>query len=264
MAWVRIEDTVTDHRKHLKAGPAACWLWVCGLAYCQRQLSDGMIPTEALPQLGAGFRISWLVKRLVSAGLFDKVPGGFMVHDYHDYNETREEALTRKRELSEQRAAAGRIGGLRSGLTRRGHKEANTEANVKQLAEAKRSPDPTRPIPSPRRTEEERRPLLPARGGPPMNLGLKRLKVWRWMLEDLIDTLGAHAVAFDVEAWLLDLDAKETRVVESTWPWLKDELVLEVRRRGLPVAAVAKGAESTESLTAGVRALLKKREGIGA
>ena len=73
MAWVRIEDAVTEHRKHLKAGPAACWLWVCGIAYCQRQLSDGFIPDEAIPMIGVPKGVKPLVDRLVAVGLFEKV-----------------------------------------------------------------------------------------------------------------------------------------------------------------------------------------------
>lgn len=148
MAWVRIEDAVTEHRKHLKAGPAACWLWVCGIAYCQRQLSDGFIPTEALPMIGVVRGFSRLVETLIEVGLFDRVDGGYRVHDYHDYNETREEAQHRKADLSAKRARAGRLGGLKSGAIRHEHSEANIEATAKQFAEANRSPIPSHPIPS--------------------------------------------------------------------------------------------------------------------
>jgi hypothetical protein len=52
MAWVKLDDTVHEHPKMLKAGPAASWFWVCGIAYCQRQLTDGFIPEKALPMIG--------------------------------------------------------------------------------------------------------------------------------------------------------------------------------------------------------------------
>lgn len=155
MAWVRIEDGVTEHRKHLKAGPAAAWLWVCGIAYCQRQLSDGFIPIEAVPLLGVPQGFSRLVERLVEVGLFDRVDGGYAVHDYHDFNDTRQEALARKADLSAKRSAAGRLGGLKGGRGRQNHEansqqdgQANATANAKQVAEAKIGPIPSHPIPS--------------------------------------------------------------------------------------------------------------------
>lgn len=76
-------------------------------------------------------------------------------------------------------------------------------------------------------------------GTPPLNLGLRRLKVWRWMLDDLIDTLGDHAETFDIEAWLQALDAREKNVVPDVWPWLKNELIAEARRRGLPMVEMS-------------------------
>lgn len=147
MAWVRIEDTVTEHRKHLAAGPAACWLWVCGIAYCQRQLSDGFIPLEALPMLGVASGVKGLTARLVRVGLFDVAEGGYLVHDYHHYNDTRAEAFDRRLKLSKVRSDAGRIGGLHSAATRKANAEAKSKQSAKQVAEANRSPDPTHPIP---------------------------------------------------------------------------------------------------------------------
>lgn len=147
MAWVRIEDAVTEHRKHLRAGPSACWLWICGIAYCQRQLSDGFIPEEAIPMLGVLKGAKPLADRLVEVGLFDRAEGGYVVHDYHDYNDTREEAQQRRGDLSGKRAMAGRLGGLRSAEVRRVAAEANKQANTQQESEAKRSPFPSLPIP---------------------------------------------------------------------------------------------------------------------
>jgi len=36
MAWVRLDDGFPDHPKALQAGPLACWLYVCGIAYANR------------------------------------------------------------------------------------------------------------------------------------------------------------------------------------------------------------------------------------
>ena len=114
MAWLRIDDTVPEHRKMLAAGPAACWLWVCGIAYCQRQLTDGFIPELALSMIGVtgAARAKKLAEVLVEAGLFEAVDGGYRVHDYHDHNASKDEALARKEAISLKRSAAGKRGAV--------------------------------------------------------------------------------------------------------------------------------------------------------
>lgn len=148
MAWLRIDDTVPEHRKMLQAGPAACWLWVCGIAYCQRQLTDGFIPEVALPMLGVGSRVKKLADALVTAGLFECADGGYRIHDYHDHNATRDEAMERRQELRRKRAAAGRQGGLRSGEARREATKQNG-SNAPKQNEAPTRPDPYKNPPTP-------------------------------------------------------------------------------------------------------------------
>lgn len=159
MAWVRIDDQVPHHPKILKAGPEASWLWLCSLAYAQSQLTDGWVPRQAVRMLGwkqeelirmhkrgasgahsgrdrggerggergAPKTLAWCVQRLVSVGLWERTSTGYQIHDYLDYNETRQEAIVRKQRLYSARSAAGRIGGLRSA-------EIRHEAKVKQIA----------------------------------------------------------------------------------------------------------------------------------
>lgn len=155
MSWVKLDDQARQHRKLLAVGPTASWLWVCGLMYCNSQKArDGFIPTEAVAVLYPIPTWKKEVTRLVSAGLWEPVDGGYVVHDYHDYQPTAEKAL----ETSEAKAAAGRLGGLRSGATRRSKAEANGEAQSKRRAsndeaDAKQGasllpkPVPSRPVP---------------------------------------------------------------------------------------------------------------------
>lgn len=96
MSWVRIDDQATLNRKFLKAGPAASWLWVCGLAHCQAKLTDGFIADELLPMIGVKQGYARLAKWLVNAGLWERVEDGYMVHDYHDFNQTRAEVLAKR------------------------------------------------------------------------------------------------------------------------------------------------------------------------
>lgn len=107
MPWVRIDDQFPDHPKVVEAGPMAAWLYVCGLTYCARQLTDGFIPVAQVPRLVGGPGVGRLAARLVSAGLWEEVPGGYRVHDFLIYNPSREQTLVRR----EIRASAGQRGG---------------------------------------------------------------------------------------------------------------------------------------------------------
>lgn len=123
MTWAKLDDRANEHEKQLTAGAKACWLWACGLMFCNRNPKQvGLIPklvahNMLYPGLGAKE-----AKRLVEVGLWEDVGTSYLVHNYRTWNP----------ELSEARAAAGRVGGLRSG-------EARREANPKQVASSKRS-----------------------------------------------------------------------------------------------------------------------------
>lgn len=77
-------------------------------------------------------------------------------------------------------------------------------------------------------------------------MGLRRLKIWRWMIEEFIGKLGEYADDFDLEAWIRDCDDHETRVIQGDWwdYWLP-VFEAEVRRRALPVAATFSGKTTT-------------------
>ena len=156
MSWVKLDDGFSDHRKMLEVaercgksfkGAAACWLWACGLAYANRQAArDGFVPEIKVASLYPVKGSSELAGLLVDVGLWERVEGGYMIHDYHDYQPAK------SLELKARRSVAGAAGGRASGASRR----AKSEANAKQLAsddakqnlkqsEAPTRPDPTRP-----------------------------------------------------------------------------------------------------------------------
>lgn len=115
MAYIQVEASVRTHKKFLKAGPAASWLWLCGMGYCQDGLTDGFIPFAALKYLGVESPKP-LKSKLVEAGLWDEVEGGWRVHDYLKHNRSSEEIRTTK----DRRKAGGALGG-------RPHKETSEE-----------------------------------------------------------------------------------------------------------------------------------------
>jgi hypothetical protein len=168
MPWVRLDEQFPDHPKVQVVGPLASRLHVCALAYCNRLLTDGFVPTNKVGTL-ADFSEVWdqpdgaadfgvdpyrLADRLCEARMWKKVTGGYQLHDYHDYQPSRADEHEKRR----QKAEAGAKGGKASGESRR-RSEATSEANGKQTGstteaecfasgsrsvEAKANPDPTR------------------------------------------------------------------------------------------------------------------------
>jgi hypothetical protein len=110
MAWVKVDDQFFRHPKVMSAGRDARDLYLVGLCYCAQSLTDGFIPRAALRVLGAEAEIDQAqasADRLVEVGLWELAAEGYMVHDYHKYQPTRERVLATR----EVRAEAGSRGG---------------------------------------------------------------------------------------------------------------------------------------------------------
>lgn len=103
MPWVRIDENAMDHPKIGGLPDGAFRLWVQGLAYCQKYLTDGLIAVISLRGLRA-----YSPKRraaLTEAGLWDATDdGAVQVHDYLDWNESREHVLM-SRQFARERMA---------------------------------------------------------------------------------------------------------------------------------------------------------------
>jgi hypothetical protein len=103
MGWVRLEDDFYDNGKFASAGPLGTALWVVGLAWSNRNLTDGVIPESVARRLvdwkGTHWR-AWegelvgsceepantdVAEHLVAIGLWEYHDGGYLIHDYHDY-----------------------------------------------------------------------------------------------------------------------------------------------------------------------------------
>ena len=106
--------------KVLRLGLAAMGLHAWSISYCDHGLTDGFIPTGAWPALTG---VSTAVKRLVDAGMWTAVTGGYLLHDYTNYNRTRAQVESYMAAKTE----AGRAGG---------HAKAS-KTRSKRLADAK-------------------------------------------------------------------------------------------------------------------------------
>lgn len=115
MAWARITDDFLDHPKVAELavdleGMAAVGLWTLALCWVRAdRRRQGVVPLGIALRLSAG-NGKQLASRLVHAGLWDEVDGGYRFHDYED--------VYTPADLSEKRAEAGRSGGKASGRAR--------------------------------------------------------------------------------------------------------------------------------------------------
>ena len=119
MAWVKVDDQIDQHPKVVQAGPLALALYVAGLAYCNRSLTDGFIPSsvarrlvdwQATDKAGNEWALAYVdqqggtatvnsvsvINSLVEFGLWDRASGGYRVHDYEHYQPTRAQVQARR------------------------------------------------------------------------------------------------------------------------------------------------------------------------
>ena len=177
MSWVKVDDHFDEHPKMARVGPLGWGVWLAGLAYSNRNLTDGFIPIEVAEAIGGRWRVrcdglvwnlcrtsgadgedmtsEWVTDLLIDAGLWEVAEDGYRIHDYAQYQPTRADADARADDIRAKRAAAGKAGGLRSGASKRAANQLDAEANAKQTrskreanAKQTRSPDPD-PDPDP-------------------------------------------------------------------------------------------------------------------
>jgi hypothetical protein len=94
--WVRIDEKALDHPKIVAfvdyRRPLDLWVW--GLSYAQRYLTDGLLPRVALP-VGA----EKAIKQLVTAGLWTAAGTDYQIHDYEQWNDLKATVLARREGL---------------------------------------------------------------------------------------------------------------------------------------------------------------------
>jgi hypothetical protein len=175
MPWIKVDDHFDEHPKLAAAGPLAWSLWLAGLAYCNRNLTDGFIPWSVAAKLvswdylddGKPVRIyigsrdtvseeglvtsEYVIVLLLEAGLWDECKGGYKVHDFDHYQPTKA-VITRERA---KKAAAGSAGGIAADTARA---KARRKARAKPPAVAESKPVPV-PDPVSEEGQQERRPL---------------------------------------------------------------------------------------------------------
>lgn len=100
MPYLRLDDNMMEHPKVDRLSDPAFRIWMKGLTYCARLMTDGLIPRRLALSWGSLKRIG----ELLSAGLWDEEGVGYRVHDWLDWNESRQRILDRRRADSIRKA----------------------------------------------------------------------------------------------------------------------------------------------------------------
>jgi hypothetical protein len=109
--FAKVYVDVYTHPKFIAAGYEASGYWMHALAYLRHHessdgfLSDGLI---TVPLSGGRAKCRKLCETLVSAGLFQRVDGGYLLAHYAEKNETKAEILAAKAASRERKAKSRR------------------------------------------------------------------------------------------------------------------------------------------------------------
>lgn len=134
MSWVKLDDRFFDNPKVAALSDGAQLAYLKAVTYCARELTDGYVPVKKARE----YATARMIKEL-APGLWEPTEGGFVVHDYLDYNPTRAQVQA-EREAAKRRMQ-GRSSGRSSGETSGG----NSEAPVNPTPHPYPDPDPVKP-----------------------------------------------------------------------------------------------------------------------
>lgn len=126
--WSKLDDQFYLNPKNTLIDRDEQDLHIAAIVYASGQLTDGFIPVGVLPMLCIWAKISVandvaiakqvpevcysIATRLVEHCYWENAEGGYQIHDFLEYNPSREEVL----ELRNARKEAGRRGGLAKAL----------------------------------------------------------------------------------------------------------------------------------------------------
>lgn len=143
MTWIKLDDSFPDNPKIVEAPPGAVTLYIFGLCYASRHLTDGHLTRSAVAKFGV-HKWGRSADVLVTLGLWEQTDNGWRIHDYLDYQRSAEEV----RKLSEKRASAGRKGGAKAKQVAK-QTGSNLPSKRQAEAEAEAEPSSSPPVTSP-------------------------------------------------------------------------------------------------------------------
>ena len=147
MPWARLDDRAITNLKLRKLSHPAFRVWALGLVHCAAELTDGFIAQEALDlfplrpsELEKATQELCVEQLRGKAPLWRSVEGGYEVHDYLTWNNSREHVENKRRSARERMERV----------------RANKAGTSGEVTLAHTRPDHTSKDPSPSETEGPR------------------------------------------------------------------------------------------------------------
>ena len=145
MSWARLDDRFDDNRKVKRVWltcPQALGLHVMALTYCTRHHTDGLVDREYVTEKAPAARQrDRMTAALVDAGLWDEHADGWTIHDFLEFNHSRQE-IEDRRQADAERKARGRA--TQSARRPRGVR-AESDRTPARVRTVSSGPVPTRP-----------------------------------------------------------------------------------------------------------------------
>ena len=143
MTWVKIEDRFPWHRKVRGLTDAAFRLHLSAMCWCTEHLTDGAISASELHLVSDVRAPGKAAEQLVAVGLWDVTADGWEIHDYLEFNYSKEIVLARRQ------ADADRKKRGRSNRSPGGHlPDVQADSTMDSARTDPTRPDPTQESPS--------------------------------------------------------------------------------------------------------------------
>lgn len=120
MTWAKLDDSFPEHPKVVVLSDAAFRVHVTALCYCARLLTDGFVPTATVRT------VKPKILRELLADLWEPIEGGYIIHDYLDWNGSKASVLDRRRKGAERKERweeRQKNAGTDAGVTRYGTRD---------------------------------------------------------------------------------------------------------------------------------------------
>ena len=127
--YFRVDNHIDENIKIENAGEAAGWLYVCSLAYCSRNMTDGRIPKAKVARLVHG-KIAQRVQALLANNLWIDRGTHYEIPDYLEHQRSREQIENERRNARERAAKSRRTKPARSSGVREPEVEVDVDVDV--------------------------------------------------------------------------------------------------------------------------------------
>lgn len=144
MSWVKLDDGFFDNPTNRSLGSAGRDLYIAGLCFCAKSLTDGRIAkTDVALVVALAQTKPATVKKLVTAGRWLDRGDHYEVDQYLKYNPSREHTEERRSEISRKKSEAGK-----KGARARWHPDSTSNGTADDIEHGKPDGKPNGPVPS--------------------------------------------------------------------------------------------------------------------